>query len=152
MSAKFESSIRVIPYPQLAVYQMLSDLSNLEKVRDKIPEDKLKDLNFDADSVSINSPLGAVQLNIIERDAPKCIKFQTQQSPIPLTLWIQIVPVTAQSSKMKLTIQAEVNMFMKGMIKKPLQEGIEKVADVLQMIHYESVSYTHLTLPTILLV
>lgn len=137
MSAKFESSIREIPYPQLAVYQMLSDLSNLEKVRDKIPEDKLKDLNFDADSVFINSPLGAVQLNIIERDAPKCIKFQTQQSPIPLTLWIQIVPVTAQSSKMKLTIQAEVNMFMKGMIKKPLQEGIEKVADVLQMIHYE---------------
>ncbi|WP_279054097.1 SRPBCC family protein [Hoylesella timonensis] len=137
MSAKFESSIREIPYPQLAVYQMLSDLSNLEKVRDKIPEDKLKDLNFDADSVSINSPLGAVQLNIIERDAPKCIKFQTQQSPIPLTLWIQIVPVTAQSSKMKLTIQAEVNMLMKGMIKKPLQEGIEKVADVLQMIHYE---------------
>ena len=64
MSAKFESSIREIPYPQLAVYQMLSDLSNLEKVRDKIPEDKLKDLNFDADSVSINSPLGAVQLNI----------------------------------------------------------------------------------------
>ena len=47
------------------------------------------------------------------------------------------MPVTAQSSKMKLTIQAEVNMFMKGMIKKPLQEGIEKVADVLQMIHYE---------------
>lgn len=137
MSAKFESSIREIPYPQLAVYQMLSDLSNLEKVRDKIPEDKLKDLNFDTDSVSINSPLGAVQLNIIDRDAPKCIKFQTQQSPIPLTLWIQIVPVTAQSSKMKLTIQAEVNMFMKGMIKKPLQEGIEKVADVLQMIHYE---------------
>lgn len=137
MSAKFESSIREIPYPQLAVYQMLSDLSNLEKVRDKIPEDKLKDLNFDADSVSINSLLGAVQLNIIERDAPKCIKFQTQQSPIPLTLWIQIVPVTAQSSKMKLTIQAEVNMFMKGMIKRPLQEGIEKVADVLQMIHYE---------------
>lgn len=137
MSAKFESSIREIPYPQLVVYQMLSNLSNLEKVRDKIPEDKLKDLNFDADSVSINSPLGAVQLNIIERDAPKCIKFQTQQSPIPLTLWIQIVPMTAQSSKMKLTIQAEVNMFMKGMIKKPLQEGIEKVADVLQMIHYE---------------
>ena len=137
MSARFESSIREIPYPQLAVYQMLSDLSNLEKVRDKIPEDKLKDLNFDADSVSINSPLGAVQLNIIERDAPKCIKFQTQQSPLPRTLWIQIVPVTAQSSKMKLTIHAEVNMFMKGMIKKPLQEGIEKVADVLQMIHYE---------------
>ena len=27
---------------------------------------------------------------------------------------------------MKLTIKAELNMFIKGMVKKPLQEGIEK--------------------------
>ena len=35
--SKFESSIKHIPYPQTAVYAMLSDLSNLEKVRDKLP-------------------------------------------------------------------------------------------------------------------
>ena len=32
---------------------------------------------------------------------------------------------------MKLTIKAELNMFIKGMVKKPLQEGIEKIADAL---------------------
>ena len=37
---------------------------------------------------------------------------------------------------MKLTIKAELNMFIKQMVKKPLQEGIEKIADVLQMIQY----------------
>lgn len=137
MASKFESSVREIPYPQESVYNMLSNLSNIEKVRDKIPEDKIKDLTFDADSISINSPLGAVQLNIIEREAPKCIKFETQQSPIPLNLWIQILPVNDHTSKMKLTIQADVNPFIKGMVQKPLQEGIEKIADALQMIQYE---------------
>ena len=38
---------------------------------------------------------------------------------------------------MKLTIKAELNMFIKGMVKKPLEEGIEKIADALAMIPYE---------------
>lgn len=137
MSTKFESSIRQISYPQQSIYDMLSDLSHIEKVKDRIPEDKLKDVQFDSDSISIQSPMGAIRLRIIERDAPKCIKFETEQSPIPFYFWIQILPVTETTSKMKLTIKAELNPFIKGMVQKPLQEGIEKLADVLQMIKYE---------------
>jgi hypothetical protein len=37
---------------------------------------------------------------------------------------------------MKVTIRAEVNMFMKAMVTKPLQEGVEKIADMLAMISY----------------
>lgn len=137
MSTKFESSIRQINYPQQSVYNMLSDLSHIEKVKDRLPEDKLKDVQFDSDSISIQSPMGAIRLCIIERDTPKCIKFETEQSPIPFYFWIQILPVTEMSSKMKLTIKAELNPFIKGMVQKPLQEGIEKLADALQMIKYE---------------
>ena len=38
---------------------------------------------------------------------------------------------------MKLTIKAELNPFIKGMVKKPLMEGLEKIADLLQVIKYE---------------
>ena len=51
--SKFESSIRQIEYPQQIVFQGLSNLDNLSKVQDRIPEDKAKDLSFDNDSVSI---------------------------------------------------------------------------------------------------
>ena len=37
---KFESSIKQVPYSQEAVYRNISDLRNLEKVRDRVPEDK----------------------------------------------------------------------------------------------------------------
>lgn len=37
---------------------------------------------------------------------------------------------------MKVTIRAEVNMFMKAMVSKPLQEGVEKLADMLAMLPY----------------
>ena len=135
--AKFESTIRQINYPQQNVYNLLSDLSNIEKIKDRLPEDKVKDLIFDENSISISSPMGAVKLNIIEREEPKCIKFETEKSPLPFNLWIQILPMNESSCKMKLTIKAELNPFIKGMVSKPLQDGLEKVADLLQMIKYE---------------
>ena len=135
--AKFESTIRQINYPQQNVYNLLSDLSNISRIKDRLPEDKIKDLSFDENSISINSPMGAVKLNIIEREEPSCIKFETEKSPLPFNLWIQILPVDEASSKIKLTIKAELNPFIKGMVSKPLQEGIEKIADALQMIKYD---------------
>lgn len=135
--ATFESTIRQINYPQQNVYNLLSDLSNIERIKDRLPEDKIKDLTFDENSISISSPMGAVKLNIIERQEPSCIKFETEKSPLPFNLWIQILPVDEASSKIKLTIKAELNPFIKGMVSKPLQEGIEKIADALQMIKYD---------------
>ena len=85
---------------------------------------------------AISTPMGAVKLKIVDREEPKCIKFETEQSPLPFNFWIQILPVTDTTCKMKLTIKAELNPFIKGMVSKPLQEGIEKIADALQMINY----------------
>ena len=136
--SKFESSIRQIDYPQQIVFQGLSNLDNLSKVQDRIPEDKAKDLSFDNDSVSINvPPVGKITLRIVEREEPKTIKFETVESPLPFNFWIQLLPVTETSCKMKLTIKAELNPFIKAMVSSHLQDGIEKIAYVLQMIKYE---------------
>ena len=137
--SKFESGIKHIPHPQTAVYNALSGLSNLDKVKDKLPEDKIKDLSFDSDSLTIGAPMGSVSMRIIEREEPKCIKFATEKSPIAANLWIQIVPEGEDACKMKLTIKADINPFIKGMVAKPLQEGLEKIADVLAMIPYNNI-------------
>ena len=135
--AKFESSVRQIPYPQQAVYNMLSDLTNIERVKDRVPEDKLKDLSFDKDSISISVPPGgAVSMRIIEREEPKTIKFESANSPMPFNFWIQLLPVNETESKMRLTIKADIPFMLKGMVTKPLQEGIEKIAEALAMIPY----------------
>ena len=134
----FESSIRQIPYKQEAVFNILSDLSNIERIKDKLPKDKLEQMTFDSDSISVSvNPVGQIKLCIVEREAPKCIKFETADSPVPFNLWIQVVPNGENASKMKLTIKAELNPFIKGMVKKPLMEGLEKIADLLQVIKYE---------------
>ena len=136
--SKFESSIKQIPYSQESVYRSLSDLSNLEKVRDRVPQDKVKDFTFDQDTVTMNvSPVGDISMRIVEREEPKCIKFETTKSPLPFNFWIQLLPVTATTCKMRLTIKADINPFIKGMVSKPLQEGLERIADALARIGYE---------------
>ncbi len=136
--SKFESSIKQIPYSQTAVYRCISNLENLERVRDRVPEDKVKDFRFDHDSVSVNvAPVGELTMRIINREEPKCVKFEAEKSPIPFNLWIQVLPVTETSSKMKLTLEADINPFIKGMVSGPLQDGIEKIADALAMVPYD---------------
>ena len=130
---KFESAVKVIPASQKAVYEKLSDLSNLEKVKDRLPQDKVKNLSFDAETLSIEvPPVGKIVLQIVEKEPCKCIKFATTTSPLPFNLWIQIVPVTETECKMKLTIGMELNPFMKTMV----QEGLEKMAETLSLINY----------------
>lgn len=131
---KFESAVKVIPASQNAVYEKLSDLNNLDKVKDRLPQDKVKNLSFDKDNLSIEVP--PVVLQIVEKEPCKCIKFATTSSPLPFNLWIQIVPVTETECKMKLTIGMELNPFMKTMVQKPLQEGLEKMAETLSLIKY----------------
>ena len=136
--SKFESSIKQIAYPQQSVYNMLSDLTNIERVKDKVPEDKLKDLTFDKDTISISvSPVGQISMRIVERDEPKTIKFASENSPMSFNFWIQILPVSDTASKMKLTIDADIPFFAKGMVSGPLKEGIEKIANALATIPYE---------------
>lgn len=135
--SQFESSVKQIPFSQERVYAKLSDLSNLESMKDRIPQDKVKDISFDSDTFTFSvDPVGKITLQVIEREPFKCIKFETTQSPLPFNLWIQLVPDSEQGCKMKLTIRVDINPFMKAMVQKPLQEGIEKMADMLAMIQY----------------
>lgn len=153
----YESNIKAVPFAQSCVYAKLADLNNLaaikdrfndpvlrEKMAEQVPADKLERLRgsiegmtFSTDSVTCNvPPVGEISLQIVEREEPKCIKFETTNSPIAMNLWIQILPTSDTSCKMKLTVGADLNVFIKGMVEKPLKEGVEKLADMLALIPY----------------
>ena len=153
---KKESEIKYISRPVNVVYERLADLRNLQILKDKIddpqvqammasqvPADKieqvrsvLEKMEFTEDSVAIDSPLGHVNLNIVEREEPKLLKFGAEGAPIPLNLWIQLLPTDEQNSKLKVTVGAEVNLFMKAMVSKPLQQAADGLAQVLSVIPY----------------
>lgn len=135
---RFESSIKQIPYTQQSVYDMLSNMENIEKVMDRVPQDKIKDITFDRDTVSVSvAPVGNIKLRVCEREEPKCIKFQTMESPVPFTVWIQMLPVTNTTSKMKVTAEADLNPFIKAMVEGKLKDGVEQIANGLAQIRFQ---------------
>lgn len=116
---------------------MLSDLSNLERVKDRIPQDKVKNFEFDSDSCSFAvDPVGKINFQIVEREPNKTIKFATTNSPVPLFLWIQLKQVAENDTRMKITVRAELNPFLKPMVSKPLQDAVDKISTIVASLPY----------------
>ena len=134
---EFVSEIKQIPQNDERIYAMLSDLSNLERIKDRIPQDKIKDFEFDSDSCSFSvSPVGKITFQIVDREPCKTIKFQSTNSPVPLFLWIQLKQVQEMDTRMRLTVRAELNSFLKPMVSKPLQDALDKISTVLASLPY----------------
>lgn len=153
--AKYESKIKQINAPVERVYTTLSNLENLrplldhiqnnEAVKEKIREagqdpaqlERLKDVTLTEDRIAFPAPMvGEVALAVVEREENKCIKFQTEQSPVEANLWIQVLPVTDTTSKMRLTIKADLNPMMKMMIGSKIENGLDQFAEMLARIPY----------------
>ncbi|MCC8133736.1 MAG: SRPBCC family protein [Tannerellaceae bacterium] len=134
---EFVSEVKQIPYNDDQIFAMLSDLSNLERVKDRIPQDKIKEFTFDSDSCSLAvDPVGTITFEIVEREPNKTIKFTTTNSPVPLHLWIQLKQVAELDTRMKLTVRADLNPFLKPMVSKPLQDAIDKISTILAGLPY----------------
>ena len=141
------------------VYAKLSDLRNLEVLKTRlnsdqpdIPDDMksqvsddqlskakelIQNMEFTADTMSIDiPPVGKLVVEIIEREPEKLVKLTSTQSPIPLTMWIQLVPTSDTSCAMRVTLEAELNMFLKMAIGGKLKDGVDKFADMLAKIPY----------------
>jgi len=138
---EFISEIKTIPCGSRIIYETLADLNNLEKFKSRIPPDKIEDFTFDSDSCSFSiNPVGKVRFAIVDREPHKTVKLAADQSPIDVTMWIQLKESCENETKMKLTIRADLNPFMKPLISRPLQEGINKIADILAAISYETLA------------
>lgn len=134
---KYESSVKSVNSPVDAIYNTLSDLNNIERVKDRIPADRVKDIKFDRDSCSLRvDPVGEVKFIICDREENKTVKFTAENSPLPVFIWIQMLPVTTTTSKIKVTCHLELNMFLRGMVGNKIKEGIERIADTLAAINY----------------
>jgi len=135
--ADFTSEIKTIPHSDEKVFTLLSDLSNLERLKAQIPQDKISDFTFDSDTCSFNvSPVGRIEFKIIEREPNKTIKLMTTNSPVHLQMWIQLRQVAENDTRMKMTVRAELNALLKPMVSKPLQEAVNRISDVIAQLPY----------------
>ncbi|WP_294081531.1 SRPBCC family protein [Proteiniphilum sp. UBA5384] len=137
---EFTSEVKTILHSDSDVFRVISDLRKLELAKDRIPEDKIKEFTFDKDFVSFRvEPLGTVVLLVVEREPNKMVKFKSEKLPFEIFFWIQLVAKAENDTRMRLTVKADLNPFISGMVEKPIKEAMEKVSDILAQLPYDQI-------------
>jgi carbon monoxide dehydrogenase subunit G len=124
----YESKTVAIKRRSEDVYKLLSDFSQLSQF---IPKDKVEGWQAEADWCKFHvKGVGQLGLKIIEREPNKTIKITGQDNkPFEFYIWIQIKEVEPYDTRMKITLKSELNMMMKMLLNKQLEEGIHNIAD-----------------------
>ena len=77
MASKYESKIGQIPCNDQLVYSVLSNLENLQRFMDAIPQDKVKELEITPDAIrmKIDGMAQKFTIRIVEKEENKTIIF-----------------------------------------------------------------------------
>lgn len=137
---EFIGEVKTIPHNDADVFRVLSDLRKIGLIKDKIPEDKIKDFSFDEDSVSFRvDPVGMVTFLVVEREPNKLVKFRSDRLPFDIFLWIQLVGKAERDTRLRMTVKADLNPLIRGMVEKPMKEAVNKISDMLAQLPYDQI-------------
>lgn len=147
-ATKYVSDIKIVNNNQEIIFNYLSNFENLStyvnegllsKMTEQIPQIKISNFESDADSCRFQiSGMGLAEIRIIEREPHKTIKISSSGSlPVEIVFWIQLLPVSAYETKLRLTLNADMSMMIKMMVNKKLEEGINQLADMLANLPYK---------------
>ncbi len=107
---------------------MLSDFDNFKEI---LPGDKIKNWESNGDTCRFEvEGVGPVGLKIIDREENKTLKYTADgKVPFNFFLWIQLKEANEGESKLKVTLDANLNPMIKMVAKGPLEKFIGMLAD-----------------------
>ena len=125
---KIESRTGHLAHDDQKVFDFISDFTHFNSF---IPADKVTGWEADTDSCKFTvAGIGMAGMKIIQREPSTLIKIVSdEKTPIRFTMWIQLKNIAPGSTKVKLTIEPDVNKAIMYMVEKPLKEFINSLVD-----------------------
>lgn len=131
--ALYQSKTITVNKPFEEVYGKVSDLKNLEQFRDRIPKEYTVNFECDTDYVQFRvAPVGDLLLRIVERGADK-IRLNIEKLPFKAEISMNIGNVSPSETNIQLVLDADIPFFVKHIVGNKLEEGMDKIADVLTL-------------------
>lgn len=136
--SKYESKITSAPCSAAQVYRVLSNMENLNRVKDMIPKDKIQEMEVEPDRVrlKVDGLAQKITIAIVDRIENDTIKFGAEGIPMQANFWIQMKEVSPVDTRLKLTIKADIPFMFKMMLEKKLQTGLDQAAEMLAQFPY----------------
>lgn len=135
---KYESKITSAACPAAQIYRVLSNMQNLERVKDMIPKDKVQEMTIEPDRVKlkVDGLAQKITIAIVDRIENDTIKFGAEGIPMNANFWIQLKELSPVDTRIKLTVKADIPFMFKMMLDKKLQQGLDQAADMLAQFPY----------------
>lgn len=131
--ALYQSKTITVNKPFEEVYGKVSDLRNLEQFRDRIPKEYTVNFECDTDYVQFRvAPVGDLLLRIVERGADK-IRLNVEKLPFKAEISMNIGNVSPSETNIQLVLDADIPFFVKHIVGNKLEEGMDKIADILTL-------------------
>lgn len=142
----YKSETVELNYSAETVFGKLSNISALGDLIANAPADALdasqaealSKINVTADTISFPAgPVGELTLKVAEMIEPTLIRLEGENSPVPLSLSLDITPRTADCCEAQVEIALEIPMIMKPMINGPMKKMTEQFGQMLKRIPFD---------------
>ena len=131
--ALYQSKTITVNKPFEEVYGKVSDLKNIEQFRDRIPKEYTVNFECDTDYVQFRvAPVGDLLLRIVARGADK-IRLNIEKLPFKAEMSINIGNVSPSETNIQWVLDADIPFFVKHIVGNKLEEGMDKIADILTL-------------------
>ena len=144
--ATYKSDDVELHYPADVVYNKLSNLESLKGVLENVPADKvsaqdlemLKQIEVTPDTISFPAgPVGSLMLRLTEKIEPTLLRLEGENSPVPMSLEMNIEPLGPSECKAFVSISLEIPKMLAPMVSGPIKKMTAQFADMLTMIPFD---------------
>lgn len=131
--------------PAESVYAKLSNLENLRSMlagvpAESVPEDKRElfdSISITPDSISVPAgPVGNLTFKVVEKTEPSRIKLAAENSPIPLSLQMNLEPKGPDASEAQVMIDIALPAMLAPMVGGQIQKMADQFGQVLKAIPF----------------
>ena len=136
---KYESKIVSTPSSVESVYRVCSNMQNLERMKELIPQDRVQEIEFQEDSARFKlDGLGQkLSIRIIAKEENDYVKYGVEDAPVDGNCWIQFKPASEHETFIRLTVKLDLPLMFRTIMSSKAQGWIDQAAEMIAKIPFE---------------
>lgn len=131
--ASYSSRPVSVPMSTEALAEKFSDFRNMQAKLDELPADeraRVGEVSFTNDSIVISTQqVGDIVLRATER-SPRQITLTAEGSPVPMSIRIEMNPLSADSTEVTGVMDVEIPAMIKPLVGPALQKAVDQFGNL----------------------
>ncbi len=133
--AKYSSKPVVVERNNAEFFDKISNIGAYQQLLDQLPDyerAKLGEVKFADDAIIITTrPVGEMRFDVVERVAPERVALAAAQSPVPLTISINLKPVDDATTQVVSEIEVDIPPMLKPLVGGKMQQAADMFGNLI---------------------